>query len=306
MGFYSANSVGAVIVTHNRLTMLQQCASALRQQSRPVNEIIVVDNNSTDGTRTWLAEQTGFQVVLQANLGGAGGFHTGIKTAFERGHDWVWCMDDDGYAAADCLARLLAVERNDLWFRAPLVLARDNAAELAFVLSPSDDAILQTPDQFDAVAEGGLVWDVACPFNGVLIHRQVIQRIGLPLSGMFLWGDESEYCLRAKRAGFKVATMGAARFYHPRDRMVEKWFKFFGRELCVTWMNNPLRDYLAIRNRAYILRHYFGLGLALRHAATHTIFHSKLRGLSGMIWALGAAWAGLRGDWHGHGRYLSR
>lgn len=305
MGFSSENRVGAVIVTHNRLTMLQECVCALRQQTHPVSEIIVVDNDSTDGTRAWLAEQTGFHVVLQANLGGAGGFHTGMKTAVERGHDWVWCMDDDGYPAVDCLARLLAVECDDLWFRAPLVLARENAAQLAFVLRPPDCDILQTPEQFNTVAQNGLVWDVACPFNGVLIHRQIIRSIGLPLSGMFLWGDESEYSLRAKRAGYKMATVGAARFHHPRDRMVEQWFKFFGRELCVVYVNHPLRDYLLIRNHVYILRCYSGLGPAIGYARRYALFHGKLRGLRGMVWALGAAWAGLRGDWRGHQRYLS-
>lgn len=301
----SSDRVCAVIVTRNRLTMLRGCARALQQQTHPAGEIIVVDNNSADGTEAWLAEQTGFHVVRQANLGGAGGFHTGMKTAFERGYDWVWCMDDDGYPAADCLARLLAVERGDLWFRSPVVLACENVAQLAFVVrTPDRQILLQTPDQFKAAAQNGLVWDVACPFNGVLIHRQIIQSIGLPLSGMFLWGDESEYCLRAMRAGYKMATVSAARFHHPRDRMVEQQFKFFGRELCVVYVNDPLRDYLAIRNRAYILRHYFGLGLAIKHAGRHALFHRKLSGWRGMVWALDAGWAGLRGDWRGHQRYL--
>jgi hypothetical protein len=69
--------------------------------------------------------------------------------------------------------------------------------------------------------------------------------------------------------------------------MVEQWFKFFGRELCVVYVNDPLRDYLAIRNRAYILRRYFGLGLAIRHVRRYALFHGKLRG-----------------DWRGHQRYL--
>jgi rhamnopyranosyl-N-acetylglucosaminyl-diphospho-decaprenol beta-1,3/1,4-galactofuranosyltransferase len=301
----SSNRVGAVIVTRNRLTMLQECVCALIEQTHPVAEIIVVDNDSTDGTRSWLGEQSGLHVLRQSNLGGAGGFHTGMKAAFERGHDWVWCMDDDGFPAPDCLGGLLAIERDDLWFRAPLVLARQNMAQLAFALREPNGIILQTPGQFNAVAKDGLVWDVACPFNGVLIHRQIIQSIGLPLSGMFLWGDETEYFLRAKEAGHKMATVGAAHFHHPSDRMKEQLFRFFGRELCVVYVNQALRDYLAIRNRAYILRRYFGLRRAISHAAKHALFHAKRQGFRGMLWALGAAWAGVRADWRGHQRYLN-
>lgn len=300
----SGNRVGAVIVTRDRLTMLQECVHAVGRQTRPVDEIIVVDNDSADGTQAWLAQQPSVHVVRQANLGGAGGFHTGIKTAFERGHDWVWCMDDDGYPADDCLERLLAVPRADLQLRAPLVLARDDAKELAFVLRTSDGVTLQTPDQFDAVEENGLVWDVACFFNGVLIHRRIVQSIGLPLSGMFLWGDEDEYVLRAGCAGYKAATIGAARFHHPRDRLSWQSFRFLGRELGVVYVNHPLRDYVAIRNQAFILRRYFGLAPAIKHVGRHALFHGKLRGLRGSLWALGAGWSGLRGDWRGHLRYL--
>lgn len=299
-----SSSIGAVIVTRNRLTMLQECVAALRYQTRPVDEIIVVDNDSTDGTAAWLAEQPALHVLRQVNLGGAGGFHTGIKTAVARGHDWVWCMDDDGYPAAECLERLLAVEDDGLFFRAPLVLARDDPARLAFKLRLSDGDVVETPEQFDAGAQAGLAWGVACPFNGVLIHRLLVSSIGLPLAGMFLWGDEGEYFLRARGAGYKAATISAARFRHPADRMFERSFKLFGRERYVVHADEPLRDYLAIRNRAYILRRYFTAALAVKHVVRHSIFYAKISGLRGMLWAMRAGWAGFRGDWRGHQRYL--
>ena len=298
-------NVAALIVTRNRLAALQQCVLAIEGQSYGVAETIVVDSDSTDGTQAWLAARQDVTAMFQPNLGGAGGFHNGMVTALAHGHEWIWCMDDDGYAAPECLESLLAVKDPECLFRSPLVLCDDKPNELAFVLRPPSGEALQTQEEFRAAACDGLVRDVACPFNGVLIHRQIIERIGLPLAEMFLWGDENEYFLRTKRAGYTVVTVGAALFYHPRDRMLERRFKVFGHELCIVYVGNPLRDYLAIRNRAYILRHYFGLPSAVRHARRYALAHAKLEGFRGFLWALGAAWAGMRGDWRGHLRYLA-
>ena len=84
----------AVVVTYNRLPLLQKNIDCLRQQ-KPLTAIMVVNNGSTDGTAEWLHEQPGLTVVTQANVGGSGGFYTGIDLAYKEGADWIWCMDDD-------------------------------------------------------------------------------------------------------------------------------------------------------------------------------------------------------------------
>ena len=66
-----------VVVTRNRLELLKTCVAALRGQTRQPDEIIVVDNDSNDGTAEWLAAQKNLTVVRQQNTGGAGGFYEG-------------------------------------------------------------------------------------------------------------------------------------------------------------------------------------------------------------------------------------
>ena len=43
----------------------------------------------------------------EENLGGAGGFHLGVGTAYDAGFDRIWLMDDDVVAAPECLQVLL-------------------------------------------------------------------------------------------------------------------------------------------------------------------------------------------------------
>ena len=92
----------AVVVTYNRLSLLKRNLDCLRQ-NKPLSSIIVVNNGSTDGTAEWLAEQQDVMVLTQANVGGSGGFYTGIQHACQCGADWIWCMDDDVFPRPDCL-----------------------------------------------------------------------------------------------------------------------------------------------------------------------------------------------------------
>ncbi|MEO7306975.1 MAG: glycosyltransferase, partial [Ferruginibacter sp.] len=87
----------AVVVTYNRQALLSECITALRNQSRPLDGILIVNNGSTDGTEKWLAAQKDIHFINQENLGSSGGFSTGIQWAYQNDYAWIWCMDDDGY-----------------------------------------------------------------------------------------------------------------------------------------------------------------------------------------------------------------
>ena len=79
--------------------------------------VIVIDNASTDHTpgRARRRDQPGLQVVrTEDNLGGAGGFHLGVRTAYEAGFDRIWLMDDDVVPAPDCLTVLMARDEDCL------------------------------------------------------------------------------------------------------------------------------------------------------------------------------------------------
>lgn len=78
-------TISAVIVTCNRINLLKECLNAVHHQAYKPEQIIVLNNASTDGTTEWLDYQNNLSVVLPENLGGAGRFYTGYKTAYEKG-----------------------------------------------------------------------------------------------------------------------------------------------------------------------------------------------------------------------------
>ena len=120
----------AVVVTYNRLSLLQRLVARLQKESR-LGAVLVVDNASTDGTGEWLAGAGIEHRTLDHNRGGAGGFHEGLRWAVEQaGADLVWLMDDDGLPEAGCLERLLGETDLDFW--GPLVVDERDPDRLVF------------------------------------------------------------------------------------------------------------------------------------------------------------------------------
>jgi glycosyltransferase involved in cell wall biosynthesis len=107
------NRTAAVVVTYNRLTLLNKCIEKLRGQTVPC-DILVVDNASTDGTTPWLREQEEAGLLRTrntgGNLGGAGGFNKGMRWAVEDGYKYLWLMDDDCLPEQDALEKLLEAD----------------------------------------------------------------------------------------------------------------------------------------------------------------------------------------------------
>src|SRR5258708_6170179 len=127
-------SVAAVIVTFNRKGLLVRCLEAVRAQTRPCDRVFIIDNASTDGTtellaNTGLLDGTVDYVRLPVNTGSAGGFHEGMRRAYEAGHEWLWLMDDDGCPAPDCLETLISCE-DSLDVIGPAVVRADYPEQL--------------------------------------------------------------------------------------------------------------------------------------------------------------------------------
>lgn len=191
-------SIAAIIVTRNRLALLQESVAAVRAQKRALDEIIVINNDSDDGTRQWLEEQDGLTVIHQGNLGGAGGFYRGIKEGYARGHDWFWCMDDDTIAQPETLERLCAAppfRDSRTGFLGSLVQWTDGSIhKMNMWLSLPGGA--RDVHWFGSVLDDGCVPAQTSSFVSILIHRRAVERVGLPIKEMFIWADDAEYTYR--------------------------------------------------------------------------------------------------------------
>ncbi|WP_231123615.1 glycosyltransferase [Nocardioides sambongensis] len=300
--------VQAVVVTFNRLPLLRRLLTRLAALER-LDAVLVVDNASTDGTGAWLEEHAaGLGVrhrTLTENTGGAGGFHTGLAWVMEDGADLAWLMDDDGLPEPDCLDLLLArVERDGLDFCGPAVVAEQDPDRLCFPIRlPGGTRVVHEIGAVTAAARDGLIDDVVIPFNGVLVTRDLVRRIGLPREEFFIWGDDVEYLWRAQRAGARIATVAAARFAHPATDDLGTPM-MFGRTT-YNHTDSDLKHYCMARNNVLNLRDYRGWPFVLMFWVKTVWFYLVTRPRPArIVLSARAGLAGLRGDFTGHRRYL--
>jgi rhamnopyranosyl-N-acetylglucosaminyl-diphospho-decaprenol beta-1,3/1,4-galactofuranosyltransferase len=297
--------IAAVVVTYNRLEMLQHLVKVLSDVP-DLDEVLVVDNASTDGTGEWLdrLDQPGVHArTLDSNTGGAGGFHEGLRWAVERGADLAWLMDDDGTPQPGCLERLLEHD-GELDFWGPVVVDEADPERLVFPIRlPGGTRVVHEMADVRRAATAGLIQGIVIPFNGVLVTRKLVDRIGLPRAEFFIWGDDHEYRLRAERAGARIATVVDARVQHPSVGALGTPMAF-GR---TTYNHTPsdLKHYCMARNNLVNLREYGGLPHAAAFVAKTLWFYSFTRTDPGRIrLSLGAWRDALRGDFTGHERFL--
>jgi GT2 family glycosyltransferase len=209
-------TVAVVVVTFNRAALLTRMLAGLAALERRPDAVIVVDNASTDHTATVLdgagAEHGGLplQVIRpDDNLGGAGGFHLGVQTAYAGGYDRIWLMDDDVVPAPDCLDVLMAVDEDCL-----MAVREDTSGHLVekaavtfdlrnpLRLKPKTAMVETTYASRAAMPELVEIQNVA--FEGFMVRRRVIDAIGLPDPDYFIFYDDVDFALRARRAGWRI------------------------------------------------------------------------------------------------------
>ena len=253
--------ITAVVVTYNRKELLKKVILSLKEIPM-LTSIVVVNNGSTDGTEQWLAEQTGIETITQANVGGSGGFYTGIKYAYEQGADWIWCMDDDVFPEPDCLSELLKVANKE---ESGILCPRRIQAGEVFV---NECQKIDTTHTFSSMHQKRLTPEVNEPldiegmvFEGPLIRRKVVESIGYPNKDLFIFYDDTDYSLRAVKAGFRVV-------YVP-DAIMQKE-KFFSND---TWAEKQQKKKwkrrYQVRNSAYF-NHHYGTTFGVRYIRTLT------------------------------------
>jgi GT2 family glycosyltransferase len=205
-------TVAVVVVTYNRAGLLLRMLGALAASERSPDAVIVVDNASTDHTKTVLdgVLDLPLQVIRpEQNLGGSGGFHLGVEAAYEQGFDRIWLMDDDVLPAPDCLGTLMAVDEDCL-----MAVREDTSGHLVekaavtfdlrnpLRIKPKTAMVETTYGERAAMPDKVEIENVA--FEGFMVRRRVVEQIGLPDPDFFIFYDDVDYALRARRAGFRI------------------------------------------------------------------------------------------------------
>ena len=245
-------SVASVTIAFNAASVLPRQLDALLQQTRPLQEIVVVDNGSTDGTSRLLAERFPQVKILRLpeTIGVGGGVAGGLAYAARgKRHDWVWTFDEDSVPNDDALEILLdgVASLSDLdgglGMVAPLPVHRETG-NYYLPLFWRDGFVKPTAE---LLAQPIWFADLVIS-SGCMVRGDLVEKIGLPRADFFLDFIDFEYCLRARRNGYKIAVITRSQLAHEIGSA--RKVRFLGQPR--VWSEHaPWREYYKSRNITY-------------------------------------------------------
>jgi GT2 family glycosyltransferase len=246
-------SIASVTTSFNAAKVLPRQIEALLKQTMPLDEIVVVDNGSTDGT-VELLQCLYPQVTLlrmPTNAGAAGGWAEGLRyAALEKRHDWIWNLDDDSVPGENALEKLISgagdiLDDPQLGMLAPLPVHLETGKSYPPLLWR--DGFRRPPSQ---VFQQPVWFADAVIASGCLVRRDVAHAVGLPPADFFMDIFDFAYCLQVRKAGYKIAVINTCPFSHTIGDAHE--IRLLGRK--TFWAEHaPWREYYKTRNLTYLI-----------------------------------------------------
>lgn len=250
-------SVLGLLIAYNDADVIEQSIAALRAQSYPLAEILLVDNRSTDGTLDRPIPPDVTVVRHLQNTGPGGAARTACQRALDRSFDWVWTLDADSAPRPDALETLIEfyggmspeLQQQIGWIGSLPVSAGDGEPIHGWNFT------LGSHEQADPPPEGEIAYE--CELNrwsGILFRMDVVKEVGLPNEYFYGWDmSDFEYCYRIKTAGYRAFVHTGSIIEHdlrgvPGTFMIERRLG----PVSIPVVNlSPLRCYCYVRNNLH-------------------------------------------------------
>lgn len=231
--------VAVVILNFNVKEESLQCVKSVSESDYKNLQIIVV-SNSNDELAEEIKEIRGIVFIQnKENLGYTGGNNIGIKKALEEGADFIFILNADTIIDQKAIGNLVSVAEEDgVGIAGPKILFTDEKTiwyaggifDLANVLGKHRGVDERDTGQYEKLEETDYISGGA-----MFIKKEVFEKIGLFDEKYFLYYEDSDFCFRAQKAGFKLLYVPSAVVYHDNAKS--------------TGLGSPLQDYFMTRNR---------------------------------------------------------
>src|SRR5262245_5163030 len=216
-------SISIIVLNWNGRDLTLDCLRSLEAVTTPNVRTIVVDNASSDGSSDAVRQRYGTRTTLienAHNLGFAAGNNVGIRRALDDGADFILLLNNDTVVAPDFVEFLLkpmlttpdigitapkiyyAEPKNQIWFA---------GGELSMWRGIARHTGIRETDRGQYDTEHDIDYASGCAF---LIRRAVLEKIGDLDPGYGAYFEDADFCMRARRAGYRIRYIPAAHVWH--------------------------------------------------------------------------------------------
>lgn len=256
----SKQKVDIVIVTYNRLAKLKHTLDCYDKQTVPFRTMIVVDNNSTDGTKEYLKEwetqKAAYEkhvIYLEKNAGGSGGFYEGEKYAMDNDPDWVYVADDDAYPDPDMMEKFYAFQAQHEDEKIAIICSAVQFMDRSpmcgcrgFIRIENNQFIKR--DSVDSDYDQDYFELNSVSYVGAFISAKALKEVGLVKAEFFLYQDDTEHSVRLAKYGKMYCVPGMV-VLHDSVPIAQMSVQSIN---AILW-----KEYYAERNIMYMLLHHY-------------------------------------------------
>jgi len=211
--------IAVVVLNWNNAPETEACLRSLGTTRNCSLSVLVVDNGSTDASAALIRAHWPEVGLLRTgnNLGYAAGNNVGIRSAVARGADYVFVINNDARVAEDTLERLVraAEAHPQAAFLGPCIYHVERPDTIQSCGMDLDHLWRSQPRTEAPRNASQEVVDVPCLSGAALLLRaSALEAIGLLDDSLFMYREDVDWCLRARRHGFRVLCVPAARAWH--------------------------------------------------------------------------------------------
>lgn len=296
------NPIGIVICNYNKRDLVLDCIQSILESRVHNFDIYMVDNASADGSIEAVQQTYGNQVTILANkenLGGSGGFNTGIRVVLDKGYDYIMCLDDDAQVDENAIYALYDYmqQHPDVGMAGSRVYHLQMPDYIQQCGLNIDFAHCNAETLYADVYEDGTLPDViecdTVATCAVMVRCDAIRRtdVGIMPEDNFIYWDDMEWGHRMHLAGYRVVTLAASAALHQMGANVRK--------------PNTFLNYYMWRNRTHFFMKYTpreyleSMSVRLLGSVFDAMYESMFRDEHNVMQTISYAWndalCGIRG-----------
>jgi GT2 family glycosyltransferase len=252
------NKTAVILVNWNSYALTRACLLSLLQIPANQGDVLLVDNQSADGSGRQLQQEFPDIIYIQAedNLGFTGGNNLAIRYAIDQGYQYILLLNNDTTVAANFLSLLIQhlEQHPTIGAVQPLIYFHEPSDKIwnagsfynqwlghPIVRTTLPGAQLQTGDPLR------VHWITGCAF---MIRTEVLKKTGLLSEKMFMYFEDVDLSFRIRQAGFELDLLPSSIIWHVGG-MSNK-----GEKKTNEGIVNPIVHYLNTRNSIWILKKY--------------------------------------------------
>ncbi|OGZ34463.1 MAG: hypothetical protein A2Y98_04010 [Candidatus Portnoybacteria bacterium RBG_19FT_COMBO_36_7] len=222
-----------IILNWNGCNDTIECIESLKSVTYPNFSVVVVDNASSDNSIDVIPRKyrdIAF-IEVKKNMGFAGGNNIGIKYALEHGADYILLLNNDTTVEPNFLSELVNVaqankkigilgpkiyfysEPAKIWFGGGrLNLIKTKGTHIDYLKIDNKEQPPGKPRETRYITG-------CC----LLIKKDTVSKIGMISEDYFLYYEDADWCVRAKKAGWKIIFVPSSVIYHKQSRSTDEY-----------------------------------------------------------------------------------